>query len=76
MVSNLAGRVVGPDGAVVPRVYVTGWIKRGSRGVIGTNRACAAAETLGQLLADFDEGKLAGDVVAPERSAPCSSGVV
>jgi ferredoxin--NADP+ reductase len=65
VVSNDAGRVVGPDGAVVPGVYVTGWIKRGPRGVIGTNRACAT-ETVGQLLADFDDGKLAGDISAPE----------
>jgi ferredoxin--NADP+ reductase len=65
VVSNDAGRVVGPDGAVVPGVYVTGWIKRGPRGVIGTNRACAT-ETVGHLLTDFDDGQLAGDISAPE----------
>jgi ferredoxin--NADP+ reductase len=65
VIANDAGRVLGPDGAVVPGVYVAGWVKRGPRGVIGTNRACAA-ETVGQLLADFDAGKLAGDVAAPE----------
>jgi ferredoxin--NADP+ reductase len=65
VIPNDGGRVLGPDGTVVSGVYVTGWVKRGPRGVIGTNRACAA-ETVGQLLADFDEGKLAGDVAAPD----------
>lgn len=65
VIVNDAGRVLGPDGTVIPGVYVSGWVKRGPRGVIGTNRACAA-ETVGQLLADFDEGKLTGDVGAPD----------
>jgi ferredoxin/flavodoxin---NADP+ reductase len=64
-IANDAGRVLGPDGTVIPGVYVAGWVKRGPRGVIGTNRACAA-ETVGQLLADFDDGKLTGDVAAAE----------
>ena len=43
----------------VPRqgVYVTGWLKRGPSGVIGTNRACAA-ETVSTLLSDFAGGQL------------------
>jgi len=65
VVTNDAGRVVGDAGTVVPGVYVTGWVKRGPRGVIGTNRACAA-ETVGHLLADFDNGQLARDLAAPE----------
>jgi ferredoxin--NADP+ reductase len=65
VIPNDAGRVLGPDGTVMPGVYVTGWAKRGPRGVIGTNRACAA-DTVGQLLADFDDGKLSSDVAAPE----------
>jgi ferredoxin--NADP+ reductase len=65
VIANDAGRVLGSDGTVVPGVYVTGWVKRGPRGVIGTNRACAA-ETVSQLLADFDDGKLVGDVAGPE----------
>ncbi|MGW3989946.1 FAD-dependent oxidoreductase [Streptomyces sp. NPDC004830] len=40
------GRVAGMPGA-----YVVGWIKRGSSGGIGANRACAA-ETVSSLLAD------------------------
>jgi ferredoxin--NADP+ reductase len=38
-------------------VYVTGWIKRGPRGVIGTNRLCAR-ETVTNLLADARAGSL------------------
>ncbi|MGX6508436.1 FAD-dependent oxidoreductase [Rhodococcus sp. SJ-2] len=45
-------------GRVDAGVYVTGWIKRGPSGVIGTNKACAK-ETVATLLADFDSGRLA-----------------
>jgi ferredoxin--NADP+ reductase len=56
VVSNVAGRVMDNSG---PRtgVYVTGWIKRGPRGVIGSNKQCAA-ETVGCLLEDARAGKL------------------
>lgn len=56
VVSNIAGRVMDSSG---PRtgVYVTGWIKRGPRGVIGSNKQCAA-ETVGCLLEDARAGKL------------------
>lgn len=37
--------------------YVTGWIKRGPSGVIGTNKACAR-ETVENLLADAHAGRL------------------
>jgi ferredoxin--NADP+ reductase len=60
-VPNDAGRVLGEDGEPVPGVYVTGWIKRGPRGVIGTNRSCAE-QTVAQVWQDFDNGKLARDV--------------
>jgi ferredoxin--NADP+ reductase len=55
-VPNEHGRVV-DAGAHVPGVYVSGWIKRGPRGVIGSNRV-DAQETVEQLLADFTTGKL------------------
>ena len=61
LVPNGNGRVVGEDGRPVPGAYVTGWIKRGPRGVIGTNRSCAA-ETLTKLWEDFDAGVLKRDV--------------
>lgn len=45
------GRVL--DGnRVVPGLYVSGWIKRGANGTIGTNRACSV-ETVASLLADL-----------------------
>jgi ferredoxin/flavodoxin---NADP+ reductase len=50
-VPNAAGRVL-RDGVPVPGAYVTGWIKRGPTGVIGTNKA-DAAETVAAVLADL-----------------------
>jgi ferredoxin/flavodoxin---NADP+ reductase len=50
-VPNEGGRVV-RDGVPVPGAYVTGWIKRGPTGVIGTNKS-DAAETVAALLADL-----------------------
>lgn len=55
-VPNDRGRVVGMTG-----VYVTGWIKRGPRGVIGTNRSCAE-QTVARLWEDFDAGVLTTEV--------------
>jgi ferredoxin--NADP+ reductase len=46
------GRVAGLPGA-----YVVGWIKRGARGFIGTNRSCAR-ETVDQLFTDHNAGVL------------------
>ncbi len=53
VVPNAAGRILGPDGAPIPREYVAGWIKRGPTGVVGTNKS-DAAETVRNLLEDFD----------------------
>jgi ferredoxin/flavodoxin---NADP+ reductase len=61
IVPNDRGRVIDDGGDAMPGVYVTGWIKRGPRGVIGTNRNCAE-ETVGNLLDDFDAGRLTRDV--------------
>ncbi|PXX58446.1 ferredoxin--NADP+ reductase [Nocardia tenerifensis] len=44
-------------GRVTPGVYVTGWIKRGPRGVIGTNKT-DSKETVDQLISDFVAGEL------------------
>ncbi len=53
IVPNVGGRVVESiDSAThLHGLYVTGWIKRGPHGVIGTNKVCAA-ETVDHLLAD------------------------
>lgn len=55
-IPNDGGRVV-QDGQPMAGVYATGWIKRGPRGVIGTNRTCAH-ETVGKLLGDYRAGLL------------------
>jgi ferredoxin/flavodoxin---NADP+ reductase len=50
-VPHARGRVL--DGAAtLPGLYVTGWLKRGPTGIIGTNRA-DSVETVGSLLADL-----------------------
>ena len=51
-IPNDAGRVLGET-----NTYVTGWIKRGCRGIIGTNRRCAQ-QTVDRLLADLGTGSL------------------
>ncbi|RMI30938.1 FAD-dependent oxidoreductase [Nocardia stercoris] len=55
-IPNDQGRVLN-GAAPVPGVYVSGWIKRGPRGVIGSNRV-DAQETVEQLIADFISGAL------------------
>ncbi|MFD6463961.1 ferredoxin--NADP reductase domain-containing protein, partial [Streptomyces roseolus] len=57
VVPNEHGRVLGAEGAPLPGVYVSGWIKRGPRGVIGSNRT-DSEETVEQLVSDFTSGKL------------------
>ncbi|MEV4126668.1 FAD-dependent oxidoreductase [Nocardia sp. NPDC049707] len=55
---NRHGRVLEQSGgAVLPGTYVTGWIKRGPTGFIGTNKSCAQ-ETVRQLADDFNAGRL------------------
>ncbi len=63
-VPNEAGRVV-RDGVPVPGAYVTGWIKRGPSGVIGTNKG-DAVETVAAVLADLPT------LPAPARPEPAA----
>ncbi|MBI5203203.1 MAG: NADP oxidoreductase [Elusimicrobia bacterium] len=42
-IPNKDGRVLDPQGAVLPGAYVVGWAKRGPSGLIGTNRADSVA---------------------------------
>ncbi|MBI3044969.1 MAG: FAD-dependent oxidoreductase [Betaproteobacteria bacterium] len=51
VIPNRDGRVVEGE-SVVPGLYVTGWIKRGPTGIIGTNRADSVA-TVTSLLSDL-----------------------
>jgi ferredoxin--NADP+ reductase len=50
-----SGTVPNDRGRVEPGVYVTGWIKRGPSGVIGTNKK-DATETVEALLEDLRDG--------------------
>lgn len=51
VIPHCEGRVL-KDNAALPRLYVTGWIKRGPRGIIGTNKKCAQ-QTVHALLDDL-----------------------
>jgi ferredoxin/flavodoxin---NADP+ reductase len=53
------GTIPNDRGRVEPGLYVTGWIKRGPSGVIGTNKK-DATETVELLLEDDAAGRLAG----------------
>ncbi len=68
VIPNVAGRVVEAPGSTtaIPGLYACGWIKRGPQGVIGTNKACAAA-TVAELLADAAAGR-----IPPAPGAPGS----
>lgn len=62
-IPNEQGRIIDQDsGDPVPNEYVSGWIKRGPSGVIGTNKP-DAVETVKQMIADLPEALLG------ERSA-------
>ncbi len=56
--------MLGPDDAALPGEYVSGWLKRGPTGVIGTNKS-DAAQTVRSLLADLAGGPGPGDVQLP-----------
>ena len=56
VVPNDKGRVLDPESRKpVTGVYVTGWIKRGPSGVIGTNKP-DAVETVASMIADAEQG--------------------
>ncbi|GAC68666.1 4Fe-4S binding protein [Gordonia soli] len=61
IIPNDGGRIV-VDGEPTPGLYVTGWIKRGPTGFIGTNKT-DSGETVAALLDDLDAGLL-GDTAA------------
>lgn len=54
---NEQGRVLTDDGSPVSGVYVTGWIKRGPNGFIGTNKT-DSQETVSALTDDIVAGKI------------------
>lgn len=64
-VPNEAGRVTTEDGGHFDKTYVTGWIKRGPVGLIGSTKG-DANETVACLIADFEAGLLAEPADASE----------
>ncbi|MCW1248929.1 FAD-dependent oxidoreductase [Acaricomes phytoseiuli] len=67
VVANAGGRVLGVDGAHVPGVYATGWIKRGPVGLIGHTKG-DALETVTYLLEDVAE--------LPEAARPAEASIL
>ena len=57
VIPNNGGQVIDSNNLNVENVYVTGWIKRGPSGVIGTNRS-DSIETVNTLLNNIQEAKL------------------
>lgn len=54
VVPHAEGRVVDAAGAPIPRLYATGWIKRGPVGLIGSTKS-DAAQTVRHLVDDLAE---------------------
>ena len=65
VVENVEGRV-SDRGRIVPGTFVTGWVKSGPRGIIGTNKQCAR-ETIFRLLEDARAGALLHPAVGGDR---------
>lgn len=69
VILNEKGRVLDPDTRqAVCGQYAAGWIKRGPRGLIGTNKP-DAAETVGCMMEDLGEGK----VLAPAQPSAAAA---
>jgi ferredoxin--NADP+ reductase len=67
VVPNVKGRVIDPEmNGPMPGLYVTGWIKRGPTGIIGTNKP-DSAETVASMLEDAGAGALLKPI-RPEAS--------
>ena len=70
VIPNRDGRVLDvPDGDVFRGTYVTGWIKRGPSGFIGTNKSCAQGTVLA-LVDDFNSGRLPDIEIGPKPLRP------
>jgi ferredoxin--NADP+ reductase len=65
VVPNADGRVLDQENRV-PGAYVVGWIKRGPRGVIGTNKKCAR-DTVLALLSDAKEGSFTQNALTADE---------
>ena len=60
-----AGRILGTDGVPIPRLYATGWIRRGPVGLIGSTKS-DAAEAIDSLIADLSQRPRATPVGAAD----------
>src|SRR5829696_7698564 len=78
LIRNEGGRVTDPDGTHHVGEYVSGWIKRGPSGVIGTNKK-DSQDTVTRILEDVATGRInepisddieALETAAGEESAP------
>src|SRR5919198_1563290 len=68
LIHNAGGRIHDGSGEQVPGLYAVGWIKRGPSGVIGTNKK-DAQETVDQLFADLEGGKVPEAELAGDRGS-------
>ena len=69
VVPNEGGRVIDPaTGQRVPGAYVSGWIKRGTNGFIGSNKA-DSLKTIQTLAADYNADLLSEPVGGPRAVA-------
>ena len=68
IIPNDGGRVVDNDGRPIPGVYVSGWIKRGPNGVIGTNKP-DGKETADAMVTDAGAGRAFMPTAAEPASA-------
>jgi len=57
LIRNEGGRVTDPDGTHHAGEYVSGWIKRGPSGVIGTNKK-DSQDTVTKILEDVTAGRI------------------
>jgi ferredoxin/flavodoxin---NADP+ reductase len=57
LIRNDGGRVIDADGTPRPGEYVSGWIKRGPSGVIGTNKK-DSQDTVSKIVEDAQAGRL------------------
>ena len=57
LIRNEGGRVTDPDGAHQLGEYVSGWIKRGPSGVIGTNKK-DSLDTVNKIVEDVAAGRV------------------
>ncbi|HWU31762.1 MAG TPA: FAD-dependent oxidoreductase [Marmoricola sp.] len=74
VIPHVKGRVMEGD-TPLAGLYVTGWIKRGPSGVIGSNKRCAR-ETVTALLDDFVGGRLSTPVASSAEVADMLPGAV